>query len=369
MADVDWTQPTKRKWAFEFRLIPPNKLNDSYGTLNNVDISSVSITEGYYTDTRMQGKMTYYGKNPYRQAYIRIIAKDTTTGYVEELGTFIPTSDDVTMEGSVVKTSVNLESILYGISQQKLQKTWVCQYSDYAKSHLYDIFETKCGFVAGESIVIDTIYSPTVSVSAICDAGSSILELIYGICNASNYRLSVDGHGCVHVGFYVAPSERDATFTITADSADSIVLDGVTRSSNYLEMASQVTVHATDDNSNELTSTKTASGRLSIAQRGYVVGKYYDVSSMTPFTQARADQLASEYLTKATNENMEWTLTTEYMPIRAGDVGYLEGLQDNYGYGTKKKVLVKSRDLDLATMTQKLTLKLASSNDTDTGEE
>lgn len=369
MTDEIWTRPTKRKWAFEFQLIPPNKLNDSYGTLDNVDISSVSITEGYYTDTRIQGKLTYYGENPQRQAYIRIIAKDTSTGYVEELGTFIPTSDDVTLEGGIVKTQVNLESILYGISMQKLQKKFVVTGVETVYNYLKQIFENKCNLKWDESYTFYGAQFPfNLPTSSVCEAGSSILELIYGICNYNSFgRLDVDGHGCVSVYYYTAPKDKPATFTITANSDDSIVFDGVTRSSNYLEMASQVTVHATSGN-NEITSTQTATDRLSPANRGYIVGKYYDTSSLSPFTQAQADTLAKSYLSKATNENMEWTLTTEYMPIHCGDVGYLEGLKDNYHYGTSKKVLVKSRELDLATMTQKLTLKLASSNDTDSGD-
>lgn len=379
MADIDWMQPTKRKWKFTFQLVPPNKLNDSWGTLDNVDLSSVSITEGYYTDTRIQGKMTYYDtlSIDHRQAYIRIIATDTTTGYSVELGTFIPTSDDVTMEGSVIKTTVNLESILYGVSMQKLQSPWICKTGMSAYTNLLNILINKCniqldsdafrlGFdKRGNYITNDFVFSE----SALKDAGSSVLELMYGICNATANRLDVDGHGRILFYGYTAPSKQNATFTIIANTADSIVLDGVTRSSNYLEMASQVTVHATNDESAEIVSTQNATGRLSQSQRGYIVGKYYDVTSMSPFTQARANQLAKDYLAKATNENMEWTLTTEYIPIYCGDVGYLDGLQDNYGYGSKKKVLVKSRDLDLTTMTQKLTLKLASSNDTDTGEE
>lgn len=380
MADSpDWTKPTERKWTFEFRLIPPNKLNDSYGTLDNVDVSSVSITEGYYTDTRVQGKLTYYGENPQRQAYIRIIAKDTSTGYTEELGTFIPSSDDVTMEGGIVKTSLNLESVLYGISQQKLQSTWICKTGMGAYPNLVNILVNKCNMPLqsdgqGWAMAEDRHgnYAPPNDVlfsnNALCDAGSSILELMYGICNATTNRLDVNGHGKVLFYGYESPANRTAIFTITANSENSIVLDGVSRSSNYLNKTSQVTVHATNDQDQEITSTKTATGRLSLSQRGYIVGKYYDVSNMSPFTQARADTLAKQYLSTATNENMEWTLTTEYMPIYAGDVGYLEGLNDNYDYGTKKKVMVKNREIDLATMTQKLTLKLASSNDTDTGE-
>lgn len=379
---IDWSRPTKRKWKFKFELVPPNKLNDSYGELDNVDISSVSITEGYYTDTRIQGKLTYYGENLYRQAYIRIIATDTVSGYSEELGTFIPTSDDVTMEGSIVKTTLNLESVLYGISQQKLQSKWVARNGMYAVANIITILGDKCGMGTYDGSQWEMecdkhnqrvgVTSKLLTQDAFVDAGSSVLELLYGLCNASSNRLDVDGHGRVLFYTYTAPSQRDPTFTITANSENSVVLDGVTRSSNYLEMASQVTVHSkqtVDNVEKEISSTQTGTGRLSLAQRGYIVGKYYDLSDMSPFTQARADQLAKQHLTTAQNENIEWTLTTEYMPIYTGDVGYLEGLNDNYNYGAKKKVFVKSRDIDLATMTQKLTLKLASSNDTDTGDE
>jgi hypothetical protein len=370
---IDWSRPTKRKWKFKFELVPPNKLNDSYGELDNVDISSVSITEGYYTDTRIQGKLTYYGENPYRQAYIRIIATDTVSGYSEELGTFIPTSDDVTMEGSIVKTTLNLESVLYGISQQKLQSAWslTAGGSSYT-THLSQILSKKCNIELHSDFINMTTPNGSIPSQAVTDAGSSVLALVFAICNTAKFRLSVNGHGEVWIHEYTAPSQRDPTFTITANSENSVVLDGVTRSSNYLEMASQVTVHSkqtVDNVEKEISSTQTGTGRLSLAQRGYIVGKYYDLSDMSPFTQARADQLAKQHLSTAQNENIEWTLTTEYMPIYTGDVGYLEGLNDNYNYGAKKKVFVKSRDIDLATMTQKLTLKLASSNDTDTGDE
>lgn len=380
MTVPDWTKPTERRWVFDFQLIPPNKLNDRWGSLEKVDVSSVSITEGYYTDTRIQSKMTYYDvlSADRRQAYIRIVAKDTTTGYTENLGTFIPTSDDVTMEDGVQKTTVNLESILYGISMQKLQTEWVSKTGVTAYTNLINILINKCamsyssgsytynfdkhGAYSGKSRDVQ------IPQSAMCEAGKSILELMYGICNYANLRLDVDGSGRVLWYPYDPPSTRSPIYTITVNSEDSIVLDGVTRSSNYLEMASQVTVHAKNDEEKEYRSTQTATGRLSLAQRGYIVGKYYDLNEMSPFTQDRATQLAKQYLSTSTNENAEWTLTTEYMPIYTGDVLTLEGLKDNYGYGKAQKVFVKNRELDLATMTQKLTLKLASSNDTDTEE-
>jgi hypothetical protein len=387
MADeiaIDWTRPTSHRWKFDFELVPPNRLGDSYGYLDNVDPSSVTITEGYYTDTRVQAKLTYYGENPHRQAYIRIIATDTVSGYPEELGTFIPTSDDVTMEGSIVKTTLSLESVLYGISMQKLQREWVCSTGTYAYTNLVNILVKKCGMSLDGSNFRFAVNKHGRDVGsndvkfdqdALKGAGSSILELMYGICNATNNRLDVDGHGRVLWYKYIAPSERVSTFTITLNSPDSIVLDGVTRSSNYLEMASQVTVHATkagtgDAEDEEITQTVTATGRLGLDQRGYIVGKYYDVSELDPFTWQKANTLAQEHLKASQNENMEWQLTMEYMPIYTGDVGYLEGLQDAYsGYSGRQKVFVKSREIDLATMTQKLTLKAASSNDTDTGEE
>lgn len=379
-----WLEPNNQKWAFAFQLVAPNNLDDVLGTLEDVDISSVSITESYYTDTRIQAKLDFYGDNTQRQAWIRIVAIETDTGYTKVLGTFIPTSDDVTLEGGVKKTTLNLESALYGVAQQVLNKPWVCYKGSIVYTNLSNVLKNKCNMVAlnemvslmGETAYDDTYpeYDTLVteSTSSIfssdytCDAGSNVLELLYAICNTGGLRMGVSGKGRVFWSKYTAPSSRTSSFDIEVNATDSITLDSVSRSSNYLSMVSQATVHSKNDEEKEIVSTATATGRLASSNRGYIVGKYYDITDMSPFTQARADQLAKEYLARNTNENVEWTLSTHYLPIHAGEVGMLSGLTQDKNYSQSQKVMVKNKELDLLTMTQKLTLKLASSNDEET---
>ena len=384
MATPDWKHPAEQKWTFKFLRIPPNKLNDVRGEITDVDISSVTITEGYYTDTRTQAKLTYYGYNPYsRQDWVRIIATETNTGYTEELGTFIPSNDDVTIENGVRKTTLTLESVLYGISQQKLQRPWATTAGNHAWYVYSNIIVDYCGIDLSSWSYGDTYdkhgnYNPINDVdlpySAICEQGSSLLELLYGVANATNNRLDVDGHGRPCMNKYIAPANRSPTFTIGVFDDDSVTLNGFSRTSNYLELPSQVTIHATKtDNSNNtqtIDATATAGGRLSQSERGYIVGKYKELTEMSPFTQAQANKLAQEWLARVVNERVEWDLTTLYMPIYTGDVGILQGLTaDEYEYGTAQKVFVKNREITLSNMTQKLTLKSCKSNDIENEED
>lgn len=371
--------PLNQKWKFDFILVPPNKLTDTYGSLKKVDISSVTVTESYYSDTRTQAKLTYYGTFYPRLAWVKIVATETISGYAKTLGVFIPTKDNVTTENGVEKTTLELESILYGLSLQIFDKPYVCTKGTRVQDALNDIFYNK-GMIKPYSMYshlmddydefgefeITNGNSVWFKDNYTIDAGTSILSGLYSIANSYGFRIGVTNTGIPYYTPYVEPIKQNSSFVIKVNASDSVVLSEMSMSSNYLQRVSQVTVHATNDSGDEITSTKQSVGDLSPTNRGYVVGKYYDLNSMSPFTQARADALASSYLTRGEKENVEWTLTTGFMPIHAGQKGKVRGLDDARAllFG----VFVKSKELKLQTMTQDLVLKLASSNDTDTGE-
>lgn len=372
MAITDWEKPQNRRWQYEFQLLPHANVfsiltGSSYTTLDDVDISSVSISESYYTDTRIQAKLSYLGRRATREGFVRIIIKDANSDYVETLGTFIPTSDDVTFENGVEKTTLNLESMLYGLSTQILSEPWVSKTGDYAYTNIVNALAV-CGI---GSDGLDMNYNKhgeyvephdvRFSKSAICDVGKSYLELIYGICNASSNRLDVNGEGVILINGYTAPANRNTTFTISINTPDSVVHDGYTRSSNYLELPNECTVYV-KDGENTITGRARSTG---YALKGYIITKYKTLTEMSPWTQAKANELARQGLQSASKETAEWQLTMEYQPIYTGDVGYLEGLSDSDYYGKKVKVLVKNRDIDLGSMTQKLTLKRATTNDSE----
>ncbi|MBQ6649804.1 MAG: hypothetical protein IJM67_00975, partial [Atopobiaceae bacterium] len=106
-----------------------------------------------------------------------------------------------------------------------------------------------------------------------------------------------------------------------------------------------------------------ASAHQSQSARGYTVTDLHQLTEMSPATAARAQQLAAQYLANDATEHVEWSLTTTYLPISAGDVVELvvhDGLAD---YRGRRKCLVKTCELDLGDMTMALTLKETASGD------
>ena len=87
------------------------------------------------------------------------------------------------------------------------------------------------------------------------------------------------------------------------------------------------------------------------------------IDDLYPETKDAAEQLARENLAKALVENSKWELTTEYLPIHQGDVGWLRGVTDPFGYSGDKLVMVSNISLRLNNMQMHLTLKETNSAD------
>lgn len=362
---VDWHKLGKR-WRIIYQMVTPANLDSTMGTLDGVVPSSASITESYYTDTRVQGKLSFVGDGWIRQSFIRIIAELPEEDYREELGTFLVTSDDATKKKSTWETTLELESMLYALDVQAGKTPWTVKKGAMAIAAIKSMLKT----CHRPYIVLGGAKDYRMGTNTVYDTGGSYLERIYDLMDLSNNRLDVDGHGNVTIEPYVVPSKRSATFTIDLSAADSIAHDGLSRSSNYLDRPTECVVYhkeGSGDDEKEVRGYASNSGRVSFGSRGYIITKVVNLSEMSPNTTGRANTIAKERLKNASGEAIQWTLTTEYMPIHAGDVGYLQGTGDPL-YPSRQKVMIKSRELELEHMTMKLTLKLATNIDTESEE-
>ena len=358
---MDWTSLGK-KWRVRFVQVNPTDLDTTMGELADVDITSASISEAYYSDTRVQASIKCLDSAWTRQAWVRVIAEVPDEGYSEELGTFLVTGDDADESNGTWTTTLSCESALYALDLQAAKRPFVVANGAMAKQAM----ESTLGW-CGRDYVDNDAPDHMMGGDVVFETGSSILERLYDLADRCDIRLDVDGHGRVTLDRYVLPANRSSSFAIDLKASDSIALDGISRTSNYLEIPTECIVSYTSgsgDDATEIQGYAENGGRVAIGERGYVVSKVVSLTEMAPETFERADAIARERLDKASNESAEWTLTTEYMPIRIGAVGTLRNHGDPY-YSGDQKVMVKSRDIDLKDMTMKLTLKLASANDTD----
>jgi hypothetical protein len=98
------------------------------------------------------------------------------------------------------------------------------------------------------------------------------------------------------------------------------------------------------------------------------VTDFRTVNELSPATQATADALAKQYLAKGAVEQVEWELSTIYLPLWEGDVVDLVVRDGEAQYQGTRKCLVKSGTIDLEHMRMKLTLKETASGDWDDDE-
>ena len=364
MSSPDWTKISSKNWRIRFLQINPSSLDSIIGELEDVDITSASIDESYYSDTRVQAQISFLGSAWTRQAWIRIIAELPDEDYSEELGTFFATSDDSSEENGTWSTSLNLESSLYALDLQAAKGPYTVAEGSMAKAAMIATF----GW-CNRAYVDNNAPDHQMGGNVVFETGSSILERVYDLADRCNMRLDVNGHGAITMEEYVHPSKRSSSFTIDLSSADGIALDGVSRSSNYLEIPSECIVSYTSGSGDDATeirgyASNESTSRFLISNRGYILSKTVSLTEMSPETVEQANSIAATRLSRSSVESAEWTLTTEYMPVRIGAVGTLKGLNDPY-YSGDQTVMIKNRNIDLKDMTMQLTLKLASSNDWD----
>lgn len=363
---MDWHSLGKR-WRVRVMQVQPANMDNVTGELADVDLTGATVSENYYSDTRAQASLSFLGDAWTRQNWVRIIAEVPDEGYSCELGTFYASADDASEQNGAWSTSLTLDSALSALDQKALLGCYVINEGSMVKPAMTRLLGW-CGRTYSDLSAPD--YRSTSNL--VYETGESALSCMYDMADLCGTRLDVDGHGRITLEPYVLPGNRPSTFVIDMGASDSVALDGVSRSSNYLEIPTEcVVVYKSGSGDDEVSIEATAtneSGRVGWGQRGFAVTKVVSLSEMSPETWERAARIARERLDRSSNESAEWTLTTEYMPIRIGAVGTLRNSGDPY-YPGDRKVMVKSREISLNDMTMKLTLKLASANDTDGGED
>lgn len=368
MTAYDWRDTTHTDKLI-FQMVSPTDLNSSLGELEGVELGSASLTGGYYTDTRTSGKLTVIGENWVRGSFIRIIHQIPEWDYESELGTFLVTNDDRERENGVWAYELTLQSMLFGLSTDKLVKPWVI-----AKNAMMLKAAAQCLNNAGRAYDFTGAVDYQFRGARVMETGTDRLEIMFALAKLGNNRLDVDGHGNVTLSKYVTPASKAPVWRIDLADRRGVAMDGLSGSTDFLEMPNIVGVaytYNTEKNGKSIQQEITASAHVSSdnphagAVRGYNVVDFRSLSEMTPETAARAQQLANQYLKNDAVEHVEWQLSTIYLPIWEGDTVELVIADGEEAYQGIRHCLVKNVELKLSDMTMQLTLKETSSGDED----
>lgn len=376
MADIfkayDWRDLT-RQGKFTFQCVSPSNLNDVYGELEGVDLSSSSLEWAYYTDTRTSGQLSIIGDGWVRGSYIRAIYEIPEWGFSTVLGTYIVTSDDSSRANGAWHYDVQLQSTLYGLSTDKLVRPRTIATNASALKALRETMPAN--YRLRELKPKDA----KIKTPLVLETGTTRLAAAYSLCTLMNNRLDVDGNGNPTVSPYVLPASKVPKYRIDLTDPRGIAHDDLSRSTNWHEMADTVAVSfkysesvkkggKTESVQREINAYAKVSANLHQAhqKRGYTITDFRSLSELSPQTQAQAQKLANQYLKEQAAELVEWELTTEYLPLTEGDVVELVVPDGLAQYRGVRKCLVKNVTLNMFPLQMQLTLKETASGDTET---
>ena len=355
----DWFD-LNRTDIWDFVMVSPQSLDQTYGTLQGVLLDDVSITADYYTDARTSASIKIRDDGQYiPYSFIRIIHRIPEWSYENEIGTYIVSANPSEYSDGAWITSFTLGSQLDKAAFRLGNSPWTVSGGANALTALRQMMEN-CGFAYTELAPNDYKVNSTF----VYETGESFLSRFYDLSNLSNNRLDVNGHGVITISKYIAPKQRPAMYRLGLNDPHGIILNGVSVESDYINTPNECIVayrftYEEDDETYEAemrSSARTTTGN-SKNRIGYVISDFYEVTDADDVSQEYLDKLANTRLESLQNNLVEWSLTCKYLPVWEGDIIELFVDSGPNGYSGSRHCLVKSVTIHPKDMTMNLTLK------------
>lgn len=347
MNDIsDWSDRLVKSELHVF-MIDPHNLSIVRGELEHLVLSGCSASFGYDTDTRTSANLETLGSNYISGSWLRLILyhKDSKI----EIGTYVLKNPPsiVTKNGDKHYT-YELQSVLWAISKDYC----VGYFSIGSGTYTNDVFEKICKTCSKEYL-INRARNYRYTATKIFETGESYLSLIFDICDTSNNRVDVDGHGRIILYPYNIPSMITPSWSVDEKDSNTMLLSSdITESTSSDEVPGRaIVIYSNGDQEIIASADRQASSEFSKQRRGFIIAEKYQVNDLSPATKARAQQIAEEYLEKSDS-----TVTLEcgmlYFPCKCGETINL--IIDN-----KNKIyMIQSiNNIKFDEMTMDLTLK------------
>lgn len=343
---MDWTI-ANRKDVITVQMVDPHSLDRVIGLLEGVYLPGTSVTEGYYTDTRVSAKVSTVGDDGYvSDAWLRIVHSVPDEGYSEELFCGPVTDASSDDESGVTKTKYSLDSNLYTIKDDLLVNGFSIGRGGRLKMAV-DQLLSMCGRERDLSKMQDKVIQAPV----MYERGDSALSDLFDMCDGTN-RVSVDGHGRVTVSKYTAPSAIGPILDIDPLDPRSVVVGSVSHSDSSRKTPGRVIYKSGSGDKERVGSYDApASAASSSARRGYMVAKMETASGTDDPSVSQLNAMARRSWQASQDAGREHEMTVIWQALHQGDV--VRYRHD----GEWVKCLVKSVESDLGAMRQRLTLK------------
>lgn len=347
--------------------------------------TGATITEGYYTDTRIQGTARVLDAEDFTPlSMVRLIHEADFRGgehYRSVLGTFFAMRSSDSWKSGAHETELELKSVLYGMSKDPAPYEMTLAKGSFAK----DAFNDICNH-CNRKRLSDGANNKKFGKNETLELGDTRLSWLHQLANLSGNRLDCDEMGLVTLTKYLSPSGRAPSMKLPYNSP-LVLASGISRDSDFMEVPMRAIVtweHSYDASipdgvyKSDYTDSdgvfhakgskkykkKTEKKRIidwadvstgnqaHINRRGFRVATWHAEDDLGD-SKATAQAMAKAYIEQESIPSVKWSIETRWFEVNEGDVIEWKP-SDEEPY---RKVLVTDVDKDLFTYRISLVLK------------
>ncbi len=364
---MDWSE-VKHNYEVVVYVVHQTDVNHTLGILSGVIPSGLSITENYYSDSRVQAKVTTVVKEGTSDGYVtsarlRIVlsipgqnwAKELVTGYVSGIST--------SAEHGYVKRTYAIEGTIWGLLEHTTNAPITIAKGAYLIAAWTNLMSSQTKMQYSTSGAANHQFGSTV----VYEAGEDLSTVLFELSSGYN-RMDVDGHGVVTLKKYIAPVNKEPSTILDYRDSKSILIPPMSADDLSYESPgrSVVTTVIQKTDSKGKTTQQTLVGSYdapathatSIASRGYIKGikNAYSGNSQTP-SKSELNTVAKQRWTENQGKGIQWSLTSIFGDYHAGDVVTLVAPYGRSTVDYVHKVLISSVNTNLGEFRQELTVK------------
>lgn len=363
---MDWTD-TGYAYLVEVLVVSQTNVDNTLGILRGFVLQGATVTENYYSDSRVQAKLSTIVAEGESDGYIdnarlRINITIPYRNWFKEFVTGYVTNISEKSEHGYTKRDYTIEGTLWGLLNHKISAP-ISIGNGTKRNYIWKSLlgtQTKMQYTAdGAPDKTFTVASPI-----IYEVGSNLSTVLFELASGDT-RMDNNGHGTVVLKSYTEPSKSEATRTIDFSDMRGLALYPLEMSSSKWEAPGRAivtsTVSKTDDDGN--TTQEVIAGYYdapdsnftSLATRGWLNARSdaYTGVSENP-TAAELKKEAERNWKNSQGKYRTWTAGSVFADYHAGEV---VNLVLNDAKKSTVKVLIQSVRTDLKAFTQELTMK------------
>lgn len=330
---MDWRDRTRID-RFAYEMVDPHNLAVTLGWMHN--ITSGSITQGYYSDTRISGKLEGVKTGYIVNSIIRIYHYVDDENFSEILGTFFVSDLSVKVKGNLEIESFELTSMLTRISNDYLEHHYT--YGN-GTSYLNIIKEMMFKWDIDYEID-DNVAHKYVTGSKIYECEDNKLSTLFDICDVLDARMDVAPNGVVTIKKYILPSKREPIEALS--TTNKTILSEITIDEPRYDAINRVLCHYKKDDADvSAVADVSAEYVYAYANSGVRRTQKETVDELQPPYYQNLQQVAKNKLADIEGGSRTKELNCIYFPCDMGDV---ITLKDNEG---TKRYMMQNRDIDL----------------------